>query len=161
MAKYHVNPKTGNVGQCRAKHKCKFGGDSFHHETKDSAEKAYETTRETFENDGHTKNSSFKNVMAVIPKHENNNDRMQFVDNCQKIMRDAPDSSVLVLGNGNEWTKNTLYSDNSWKFTKGKPTSFKTSDGKTSHDGFEKNRTYDGGYLNNVIARYGARIVKN
>jgi hypothetical protein len=29
MAKYHINPTTGNVGVCKAKHQCRFGGEHF------------------------------------------------------------------------------------------------------------------------------------
>jgi hypothetical protein len=40
--RYHVNPETGKPGQCKAKHKCRFGGIQDHYESKESAQAAYE-----------------------------------------------------------------------------------------------------------------------
>lgn len=43
MAKYHINPQTGNEGLCRAeKGKCRFGGDESHFTSRDGARAAYE-----------------------------------------------------------------------------------------------------------------------
>lgn len=41
-AKYHVNPKTGRPGVCRAVHNCRFGDEKNHYDSKDSAQKAIE-----------------------------------------------------------------------------------------------------------------------
>lgn len=46
MAKFHINPETGNVGECKAEVQCRFGGDSAHYSTADEARFAYETTQE-------------------------------------------------------------------------------------------------------------------
>ncbi len=43
MAKYHINPKTGNVGRCRALQTCPFGDlESDHFSTPEEARTAYE-----------------------------------------------------------------------------------------------------------------------
>lgn len=47
MAKYHINPKTGNAGACRADNKCPFGGEDKHYASKSEARAAYEKTAET------------------------------------------------------------------------------------------------------------------
>ena len=42
MAKYHINPKTGNAGICRAQAGgCPFGGDDEHYSTREEALTAY------------------------------------------------------------------------------------------------------------------------
>lgn len=47
--KYHVNPETGEVGQCRARVNCRFGVSAEeHHATPDDARAAYEKTKESF-----------------------------------------------------------------------------------------------------------------
>lgn len=42
MARYHINPETGNPGFCRAKKNCPFGGDNDHFPTREEARKAAE-----------------------------------------------------------------------------------------------------------------------
>lgn len=42
MAKYHINPKTGNPGRCSAVHQCPFGGESDHYGSESEARQAYE-----------------------------------------------------------------------------------------------------------------------
>lgn len=39
---YHVNPRTGDPGQCSAKVQCPFGGDADHYETREAAAAAFE-----------------------------------------------------------------------------------------------------------------------
>lgn len=46
MSKYHVNPRTGNPGVCRASIKCRFGGSSSHFATKEEARADYEDSQE-------------------------------------------------------------------------------------------------------------------
>lgn len=47
MAKYHINPETGNAGECSAKKdNCPFGADSEHYTTPEAAREAYEKTQE-------------------------------------------------------------------------------------------------------------------
>lgn len=43
MAKYHINPTTGNPNLCRAKIKCRFGGESEHYKTVELAAQAFES----------------------------------------------------------------------------------------------------------------------
>lgn len=42
MAKYHINPTTGNPGLCRAHKQCPFGGESEHYGSESEARQAYE-----------------------------------------------------------------------------------------------------------------------
>jgi hypothetical protein len=42
MAKYHINPRTGNPGICRAHKQCPFGGESEHYGSESEARQAYE-----------------------------------------------------------------------------------------------------------------------
>ena len=42
MARYHINPQTGEVGKCRARRGCPFGGEDSHFSTKEEAARAYE-----------------------------------------------------------------------------------------------------------------------
>ncbi len=42
MAKYHVNPTTGEAGKCRARHNCPYGGENEHYSTAADARKAFE-----------------------------------------------------------------------------------------------------------------------
>lgn len=42
MSQYHINPKTGNPGICRAESKCPFGGADEHYTTKAAAREAFE-----------------------------------------------------------------------------------------------------------------------
>ena len=47
--KFHVNPKTGRTGQCKAYVKgCPFGGGEAHFSTRELAQKAYEASQDTF-----------------------------------------------------------------------------------------------------------------
>lgn len=39
---FHINPKTGEVGRCRAEKSCPFGGEDIHFSTKEDASKAAE-----------------------------------------------------------------------------------------------------------------------
>lgn len=48
MAKYHINPKTGNPGLCKAKDNCPFGGADEHYSSKDVARAAYEASKNPF-----------------------------------------------------------------------------------------------------------------
>jgi hypothetical protein len=48
MAKYHINPKTGNPGKCTAKRSCPFGDiDSDHYDSREEAQAAYEKQMST------------------------------------------------------------------------------------------------------------------
>lgn len=44
--KYHINPRTGNPGICRATIQCRFGGASSHFTSKEEARADYEETQE-------------------------------------------------------------------------------------------------------------------
>lgn len=46
MAKYHINPETGNPGVCKATISCRFGDADKHFDSKDDARKAYEVEQQ-------------------------------------------------------------------------------------------------------------------
>jgi hypothetical protein len=48
MAKYHINPQTGNPGACRAKEKCPFGDTDHHYDSKEAARQAFEASNQSF-----------------------------------------------------------------------------------------------------------------
>lgn len=49
MAKYHVNPETGEAGQCRARKNCPFGDlEADHYTSPEAAREAYEMKQESF-----------------------------------------------------------------------------------------------------------------
>lgn len=48
MARFHVNPVTGNAGQCKAFYDCPFGDqETGHYDTVDEARAAFESTQDT------------------------------------------------------------------------------------------------------------------
>jgi hypothetical protein len=61
--KWHVNPVTGNPGQCKAFFKCKFQDQSEHFDTEEEARKAYEKISESV---GHKALS--KRVHVSLPR---------------------------------------------------------------------------------------------
>jgi len=48
--RFHINPTTGDPGACRAEVVCPFGNSDLHYDSREQARKAYENSRETFEN---------------------------------------------------------------------------------------------------------------
>lgn len=46
MAKYHINPETGNPGVCRATVSCRFGDSDKHFDSKEDARQFYEREQE-------------------------------------------------------------------------------------------------------------------
>lgn len=53
MARYHINPKTGNPGACNAQHACPFGGAEDHYSSEEKARAAFELSMaaDTFKQD--------------------------------------------------------------------------------------------------------------
>lgn len=47
MAKYHVNPASGNARECHAIYNCPFGGEEAHWDSKEAAAEAYEQAMAT------------------------------------------------------------------------------------------------------------------
>ena len=45
---YHINPKTGNPGICRAEKNCPFGDSNHHYPTKEEASAAFEAAQDSF-----------------------------------------------------------------------------------------------------------------
>ena len=64
MARFHINPKTGNPGQCRAQQACPFGGAEDHYSSQEEARAAYERKQasSTF-----TKHSAVASRPHVLP----------------------------------------------------------------------------------------------
>lgn len=48
MAKYHVNPQTGEPGECKAEIKCRFGSSEEHYTSAEAARKAFEQNQPLF-----------------------------------------------------------------------------------------------------------------
>lgn len=48
MAKYHVNPETGEPGECKAEIKCRFGSPEEHYTSPEAARKAFEENQPLF-----------------------------------------------------------------------------------------------------------------
>lgn len=48
MAKYHVNPETGEPGECKAEIKCRFGSPEEHYTSAEAARKAFEDSQPLF-----------------------------------------------------------------------------------------------------------------
>lgn len=65
MAKYHVNPETGNPGKCSAKIVCPFGGEENHFKSTTLARRAYELYHE--EGRDSIRKSTWADVEAKIP----------------------------------------------------------------------------------------------
>jgi hypothetical protein len=70
MAKYHINPTTGNPALCKAKHQCRFGDiETDHFESFDEARAAYEKTIEGTEAwlENHRKEDSYIDDPDIDP----------------------------------------------------------------------------------------------
>ena len=66
MAKYHINPKTGNPGRCAATSgNCPFGDDDHHYSSPEDAAQAYERSKSSF---GHvvTEEDNIRFTIGVI-----------------------------------------------------------------------------------------------
>lgn len=48
MAKYHINPETGEPGECKAEIKCRFGSPEEHYTSAEAARKAFEDSQPLF-----------------------------------------------------------------------------------------------------------------
>lgn len=48
MAKYHINPETGDPGECKAEIKCRFGSPEDHYTSPEAARKAFEERQPLF-----------------------------------------------------------------------------------------------------------------
>lgn len=55
MARFHLNPETGEPGSCRARKNCPFGGDEIHFPDKNSARENFERTQQLLEDAASTK----------------------------------------------------------------------------------------------------------
>lgn len=144
---YHVNPKTGNPGQCKAKKQCPFGGMENHYATQEEAAKSYEKAQEKYE--------AFV-ALSVIPQSKGAYtlavfDRLDpnVLQQAVPAMIAAPNGARLVVENGQVWEKNTLYGDDSWRFATGEYEPMYR---------LEPKKTYDGNYARWLIKDHGGRL---
>lgn len=67
MAKFHINPETGNPGQCSAsKHQCPFGDANDHYDSPEAARAAYETMMASVTDMFPAKSRTPEEVFAII-----------------------------------------------------------------------------------------------
>lgn len=119
MAKFHLNPETGNPGLCKATTgNCPFALDEDHFASQREAQKAYEKIQERFEE--FTRNSKVPqydsaHTLAVFkgtgdPKFKMEKLHVDFV----KAMNAAADGALLVVENGNVWQKDMMMGKSPW-----------------------------------------------
>lgn len=156
--KFHVNPKTGNSGACRAvKGNCPFGNEAEHFPSKEEAQKHYEKKQEKIEQFlWKTKMPPTKGsyVLATYDPMSEEVPVGQLWGNpiygeFSKKLEEAEDGARLVIENGQVWEKEGLYGNSSWKFVQGNYDSLTR---------LEKGRTYDISHLGAVIQQHGARL---
>ena len=125
---FHVNPKTGNTGICKAKNdKCPFGGAADHFEDRAAAQKAFEKKQEKFEQflwksklpatKGSYVLATYDPMSEEVPVGQlwGNPVYGKFLEDLEA----AEDGSRLVIENGQVWEKSGLYGETSWKFVQG------------------------------------------
>jgi hypothetical protein len=158
---FHVNPKTGNTGICKAKNdKCPFGGEADHFEDRAEAQKAYELKQEKFEHflwksklpatKGSYVLASYDPMSEEVPVGQlwGNPVYGKFLEQLEA----AEDGARLVIENGQVWEKNThngAFGNDSWKFVQGNYDSLTR---------LEEKKTYNIVYLGTTIQSHGARL---
>lgn len=158
MDKFHINPKTGNAGICKAeKGQCPFGRDEDHFDTRGEARKSWESLQETWEP---------VNWKSKIPLADNAEVVATFYINSPYVKPGADRSSAaysafsrkvlfsdfgsrLVLENGQVWERESGV--DSWKFVDGEA---------ESGQDFKRGQIWSGTFLDSSIARLGARLEK-
>jgi hypothetical protein len=153
MARYHINPKTGNPGICRAKEQCPFGDASNHYDSKEEAHKAYEQSQQTFSNFMTKSNMPKQHAKArIIAVFESQKDALVLSPSIRKAMESAPIDARLITENGMTWTKSSLSQSlghDVWKF----------SDGEyDKRYRLEPKRSYGGYQIAGIIKEHGARL---
>jgi len=79
MARFHINPKTGNAGACKATQgKCPFGDESLHYTSAAAAREAFENGQVTFKEQKPLKSLTFggntwKNVELTGARYSSDN----------------------------------------------------------------------------------------
>lgn len=158
---FHVNPKTGNPGICRAKPEsgrgCPFGGAEEHFNSREEARADYERKQEKFEQflfkskvpptKGSYVLASYDPMSEEVPVGQlwGNPVYGKFSEK----MAEADEDTRLVMENGQVWQKNSLYGNESWKFVSGPYDPLSR---------LEKGKSYDSSYLGNQIMKFGARL---
>lgn len=155
---FHVNPKTGNTGICKAKNdRCPFGGVEDHFEDRADAQKAFEKKQEKFEHFLWKSKLPATKGSYVLATYDPMSEEVpvgQLWGNpvYGKFLKDleaAEDGARLVIENGQVWEKSALYGETSWKFVQGQYDSLTR---------LEPKRTYDIAYLGTTIQSKGARL---
>lgn len=161
MSKFHVNPKTGNPGICKAKEEenCPFAGLSEHYTTREEAQAAYEKVQSKFEHFNWKSNvpqSKGAYTLAIydpmseeVPKDGLWGNRV--FTKFSEIMKAAPAGSRVVIENGQVFEKSNIssYEGEAWKFVEGP---------YDPNSRLEKKRTYYSGNLSFSIKLHGARL---
>lgn len=65
MAKYHINPETGNAGTCTAVKHCRFGESSAHYDSAEGARAAYEVAQKALASMAAEKPKSFDEIRTT------------------------------------------------------------------------------------------------
>lgn len=155
--KFHVNPKTGNPGVCRAKANCPFGGDDEHFESREEARSVYEKTQEKFEHFNWKSKMPATKGTYITATYDPMSEEVAvgelwgnkvFAKFAEQMDSAAP-GTRLVIENGQVWEKTDLYGPEVWKFTSG------DYDPLTR---VEKGRAYDRSYIGSSILRHGGRL---
>lgn len=153
---FHVNPKTGNPGVCKAKSgKCPFGGVEDHFEDRADAQKAFEKKQEKFEHFTWKSKLPATKGSYVLAIYDPMSEEIAVGEMWgNKVfgafgakMDDATEGTRLVIENGQVWEKD-FFTD-SWKFVSG-DVDFLNS--------LERGKTYDRSHLGTPILQHGARL---
>lgn len=155
MAKFHINPETGNAGACKAVNgKCPFGSEDEHFATKREAQAVFEKKQEVFEHFnwksnippiGSTTLATYDPMSEDIAVSEMWGNKV-FGAFGEK-MDEAKDGTRLVIENGQVLQKD--FFSGSWKFVAGD---------KDVLNSLERGESYDRAYLGTPIMQYGARL---
>ncbi len=159
MSKYHVNPKTGNPGACKAQANCPFGAEEDHFETRESARKSYEQKQEKIEQflfktkliptKGSHVLATYDPMSPEVPVGQlwGNEVYGKFAEK----LKSAPKGSRVVIENGMILTKENpeFYGEESWKLESNDYDNLTT---------LEVGRVYDVSSHASAIMQYGARL---
>jgi hypothetical protein len=117
VAKFHVNPKTGNTGACKAKNNCPFGGESEHYSTQEEARAAYEGSQEKIKKNWEKAYASTRDLEYKIvtgSKHSGDISYASMEDAKEQLLEGvdmAQDEGSDVVGENYYESLNTLQVD--------------------------------------------------
>lgn len=109
MARYHINPKTGKYGVCRAKIKCRFGGNEVHY----NSEKEAIAASEKILKEQHATVLKSRNKRESFVSHETFVNANKIKKSSEKALKNLQKSSeVKYVSNFNKYSPQDL-DDNS------------------------------------------------